>query len=42
MSPGDDATSRAALRRAVEEGLEADTFTVIAAQIDRGSYDGRF
>ncbi len=39
---GVDVRSRAELRRAVEGGLEAETFTVIAAQIDRGSYDGRF
>jgi acetolactate synthase-1/2/3 large subunit len=39
---GIDATSRDELRQAVEEGLEADTFTVIAAQIDRQAYDGRF
>jgi acetolactate synthase-1/2/3 large subunit len=39
---GIDARSRAELRQAVEEGLNADTFTVIAAHIDRGVYDGRF
>ncbi|MEE8506137.1 MAG: thiamine pyrophosphate-dependent enzyme, partial [Kiloniellales bacterium] len=39
---GIDARSRADLRQAVEEGLAADTFTVIAAPIDRGAYDGRF
>ena len=39
---GVDVKDRAALRQAVEEGLAAETFTVIAAQIDRGSYDGRF
>jgi acetolactate synthase-1/2/3 large subunit len=30
-----------ALAAALEEALAADTFTVIAAQIDRGGYDGR-
>ncbi len=39
---GVDVQSRADLRQAVEQGLAADTFTVIAAHIDRGSYDGRF
>jgi acetolactate synthase-1/2/3 large subunit len=39
---GVDVQSRADLRQAVEEGLAADTFTVIAAHIDRGAYDGRF
>jgi acetolactate synthase-1/2/3 large subunit len=39
---GIDARSRADLREAVEEGLNANTFTVIAAHIDRGVYDGRF
>lgn len=34
--------SRAELRAALEAGLEAETFTVIAAEIDRKSYDGRF
>lgn len=33
--------NRAALRAAIEGALEADTFTVIAAEIDRGGYDGR-
>ncbi len=41
-SPGVEATSRAELRQAVEAGLEAETFTVIAARIDRRAYDGRF
>ncbi len=39
---GIDVNSRAELRQAVEEGLSAETFTVIAAQIDRAAYDGRF
>jgi len=34
-------TSRAELRAALEQAQTADTFTVIAAEIDRGSYDGR-
>ncbi|MEM9578806.1 MAG: thiamine pyrophosphate-binding protein [Pseudomonadota bacterium] len=33
--------SRAELKAALQDALVADTFTVIAAQIDRGSYDGR-
>ena len=33
--------NRAELRAALEEGLKADCFTVIAAEIDRGGYDGR-
>jgi acetolactate synthase-1/2/3 large subunit len=39
---GIDVTGRADLRQAVEQGLAADTFTLIAAHIDRGAYDGRF
>jgi acetolactate synthase-1/2/3 large subunit len=39
---GLDVRSRGALSRAVGEGLAAETFTVIAAQIERGAYDGRF
>jgi len=39
---GIDVENRDALRQAVEQGLEADTFTVIAAHIDRGAYDSRF
>ncbi len=39
---GVDVASRAELRQAVEEGLAAEIFTVIAAHIDRGAYDGRF
>ncbi len=39
---GVDVTSRAELRRAVTEGLAADTFTLVAAQIERQAYDGRF
>ena len=34
-------TTRAELRAALEEAQRADTFTVIAAEIDRGSYDAR-
>ena len=34
--------SREALRRAVLDGLEAETFTVIAAKIGPQAYDGRF
>lgn len=33
--------SRDALRAALEDALHADSFTVIAAHIDRGAYDGR-
>ena len=33
--------NRASLRAALTEALAADTFTVIAAKIDRRSYDGR-
>ena len=39
---GVEVTSRAELGRAVTEGLAAGTFTVIAAQIERQAYDGRF
>ena len=40
---GDGVTvhSRAALQEALEAALRAPTFTVIAAVIDRGAYDGR-
>ena len=38
---GVDVANRAELRQAVEAGLEAETFTLIAAHIDRGAYDGR-
>lgn len=38
---GHTVTTRAELRAALSAGLEADTFTVIAAKIDRGAYDGR-
>ncbi len=34
-------TNRAELRTAIEDALEADTFTVIAAEIAKGGYDGR-
>lgn len=33
--------NRADLRKAMENGLKADTFTLIAAEIDRKAYDGR-
>jgi acetolactate synthase-1/2/3 large subunit len=39
---GVDATSRAELRAAVEAGLDAETFTLVAAHIDRQAHDGRF
>ncbi|MEX2615274.1 MAG: thiamine pyrophosphate-binding protein [Alphaproteobacteria bacterium] len=39
---GVDVNSRPALADAVRDGLAADTFTVIAAHIPRGAYDGRF
>ncbi|MEO0389581.1 MAG: thiamine pyrophosphate-binding protein [Pseudomonadota bacterium] len=38
---GVDVRSRAELRAAISDALEARTFTVIAAHIDRGAYDGR-
>ena len=38
---GHRATSRAELRAALEAALAADRFTVIAAEIERGAYDGR-
>ncbi|MEO9518299.1 MAG: thiamine pyrophosphate-binding protein [Paracoccaceae bacterium] len=34
-------TSRAELRTALDAAMAAETFTVIAAMIDRGAYDGR-
>lgn len=34
-------TDRAALKTAMDKAASADTFTVIAAVIDRGAYDGR-
>jgi acetolactate synthase-1/2/3 large subunit len=34
-------TTRAELRAALQEAQGADRFTVIAAEIDRGSYDSR-
>lgn len=37
---GHTVRSREELEAALQTALEADTFTVIAAQIDRGSYDG--
>ena len=33
--------TRAELRAALEAALTAETFTVIAAEIDRAAYDGR-
>ncbi|MEL7099378.1 MAG: thiamine pyrophosphate-binding protein [Pseudomonadota bacterium] len=38
---GVDVRARAELRGAIEEALAADTFTLIAAHIERGAYDGR-
>lgn len=38
---GHTVTSRAELTTALQTALDADTFTVIAAVIDRGAYDGR-
>ncbi|MCV3272259.1 thiamine pyrophosphate-binding protein [Roseobacter sinensis] len=38
---GHTVTSRAELEAALKSALTADTFTVIAAVIDRGAYDGR-
>ena len=38
---GADVDNRADLARAVGEGLSAETFTVVAAHIDRTAYDGR-
>ena len=38
---GHRVASRAELRAALEAGLAADRFTVIAAEIERGAYDGR-
>ena len=38
---GIDVDNRTDLARAVTDGLAAETFTVIAAHIDRASYDGR-
>ncbi|MEO0938118.1 MAG: thiamine pyrophosphate-binding protein [Pseudomonadota bacterium] len=38
---GADVRSRAELRAAIQEALAADSFTLIAAHIDRGAYDGR-
>lgn len=38
---GETVRSREELRAALERALAADTFTVIAAEIERGSYDGR-
>ena len=38
---GHTVTNRAELEAALDDALNAETFTVIAAVIDRGSYDGR-
>lgn len=38
---GHTVTSRAELRAALQAAMEADTFSVIAAVIERGAYDGR-
>ncbi len=38
---GIDVDNRADLENAVKEGLTADTYTVVAAHIDRIAYDGR-
>ncbi|HMA15411.1 MAG TPA: thiamine pyrophosphate-binding protein, partial [Kiloniellaceae bacterium] len=38
---GHTVTSRAALETALDDAMNAETFTLIAAVIDRGSYDGR-
>ncbi len=34
-------TNRAELRTALEAAMQSDTFTIIAAEIERGGYDGR-
>jgi acetolactate synthase-1/2/3 large subunit len=39
---GVTATNRAELEAAIAEGLEADTYTMIACPIGRKAYDGRF
>ncbi|WP_298837502.1 thiamine pyrophosphate-binding protein [uncultured Roseobacter sp.] len=38
---GHTVTNRAELESALQSALTSDTFTVIAAEIDRGGYDGR-
>ena len=38
---GHTVRNRSELRSALEQALKADRFTVIAAEIDRGGYDGR-
>ena len=38
---GADVTNRKDLEQALKDALVADTFTVIAAHIERGAYDGR-
>jgi acetolactate synthase-1/2/3 large subunit len=39
---GHTVRNRTELEAALDDALNAETFTVIAAVIDRGSYDGRF
>lgn len=39
---GVQVSDRAALRAALTDAMQADTFTVIAAEIEREGYDGRF
>jgi acetolactate synthase-1/2/3 large subunit len=39
---GATATDRESLERAIAEGLDADTYTLIACPIGRKAYDGRF
>ena len=38
---GHTVRNRAELRAALDEAVKADRFTVIAAEIERGGYDGR-
>ncbi|PWE34367.1 acetolactate synthase [Maritimibacter sp. 55A14] len=38
---GHDVSNRAELQAALDQALRADRFTVIAARIERGAYDGR-
>ena len=38
---GHTVTNRAELETALDDALNAEVFTVIAAVIERGSYDGR-
>ena len=39
---GVTATDRESLENAITEGLDADTYTLIACPIGRKAYDGRF